>query len=89
MGRLVRKQIYVTAQQNEWLKRAAAREGQPEAEIIRSALDARIGPQRGARFRLAEDPLWDIVGLGASDRSDVSEHVDASLYRLRRARRAR
>jgi hypothetical protein len=80
MGRLVRKQIYITEEQNEGLRRAAAREGRPEAEIIRSALDARLGPKRGERFRLADDSLWDVVGLGSSERDDVSERVDDFLY---------
>jgi len=80
VGRLVRKQIYLTEEQNEGLRRAAAREGRPEAEIIRSALDVRLGPKRGERFRLADDPLWDVVGLGGADRDDVSERVDDFLY---------
>jgi hypothetical protein len=81
VGRLVRKQIYITEEQNEGLRRAAVREGRPEAEIIRSALDARLGPKRGQRFRLADDGLWDIVGLGSSERDDdASERVDDFLY---------
>jgi hypothetical protein len=80
MAKLVRKQVYLTEEQNEWLHKAAAREGRPEAEIIRSALDARMGPQHAPAFRLADDPLWDIVGLGKSDRDDVSENVDSYLY---------
>jgi hypothetical protein len=46
VAKLVRKQVYLTAEQDEWLAKVAARERRPEAEIIRAALDARIRPQR-------------------------------------------
>ena len=80
MARLVRKQVYLTEEQNAWVRRTAARDGRPEAEIIRGALEARMGPQRVARPRLSEDPLWDLVGLAASDGGGVSERVDEVLY---------
>jgi len=89
MGRLIRKQVYLTEEQNEELRRAAAREGRPEAEIIRSALDARLGPKDHPRFRMAEDTLWDVVGLGTSAVDDVSENVDAYLYQRGKPRRQR
>jgi hypothetical protein len=80
MGKLVRKQVYLTAEQDAWLARAAAQERRPAAEIIRDALDARMRPLRAPKARLAIDSLWKIVGLGASDQKDVSEQVDHYLY---------
>jgi len=80
MGKLVRKQVYLTPEQDEWLARTAAQQRRPAAEVIRAALDAGMRPRRAPRARLATDSLWDIVGLGSSDRRDVSEQVDHYLY---------
>jgi hypothetical protein len=84
MGKLVRKQVYLTAEQDQWLARAAVQERRPAAEIIRAALDARMRLQRAPRARPATDSLWKIVGLGASDQRDVSEQVDHYLYGTRK-----
>jgi hypothetical protein len=84
MARLVRKQVYLTAEQDEWLTRTAAQERRPAAEVLRAALDARMRPQRAPKTRLAKDSLWKIVGLGTSERPDVSEQVDHYLYGVRR-----
>jgi hypothetical protein len=80
MPRLVRKQVYITSEQEELLKQIASREKRSEADIIRSALDARLRPRRAPLRRLSDDSLWGIVGLGAGDAGDVSENVDAYLY---------
>jgi hypothetical protein len=84
VAKLVRKQVYLTAEQDEWLAKVAGRERRPEAEIIRAALDARIRPQWVPKAALAHDSLWQIVALAASDKSDVSDHVDHYLYGARR-----
>jgi hypothetical protein len=80
MARLVRKQVYITAEQEERLKHIAAREKRSEAEIIRAALDDRLQARPAAAKRLADDPLWAIVGIGAAQAHDISEHVDRELY---------
>jgi hypothetical protein len=86
VAKLVRKQVYLTVEQQNWLSRTAASERRPEAEIIRDALDARARPQRAPRANFARDPLWRIVGIGSSDegrrggKGDVSENVDQYLY---------
>jgi hypothetical protein len=92
VAKLVRKQVYLTVEQQNWLSRTAASERRPEAEIIRDALDARARPKRAPRADFARDSLWRIVGIGSSeDRSgvdggrnrgkgDVSEYVDHYLY---------
>ena len=80
MGNLVRKQVYLTAEQDEWVVRTAAQERRPAAEVIRAALDAKMRPERAPMARLATDSLWDIVGLGSSREQDVSEQVNHYLY---------
>jgi len=80
MARLVRKQVYLTVEQNELLKQAAGHERKTEAEVIRSALDQRLRPRRAPRRPSSADPLWGIVGLGRSGVRDVSVQVDHYLY---------
>jgi hypothetical protein len=80
MGRFVRKQVYLTVEQDELLKQAAAQERTTEADVIRSALDQRLRPKRAPRRPSSSDPLWEIVGLGRSGVTDVSQQVDHYLY---------
>jgi hypothetical protein len=80
MPRLVRKQVYLTPEQDELLKRAAARERRSEADIIRGALDQRLGAKKAPRRSRSRDPLWGIVNLGRSGARDVSAQVDHYLY---------
>jgi len=84
MSRLVRKQLYITEEQERRLKLAAKREERAEAEILRSALDQVLHPRKAARGRARRDPLWDIVGLGRTKAAEVARNVDRYLYRLPR-----
>jgi hypothetical protein len=84
VARLVRKQVYITPEQDDLLKDMANREKRSEAEIIRAALDARLRPRKAPPRRLSDDPLWGIIGLGAGESGDVSEHVDHYLYGVSR-----
>jgi hypothetical protein len=77
---LVRKQVYLTVEQNHLLKQAADRERRTEAEIIRGALDQRLRPRRAPRVGGRRDPLWGIVGIGQSATRDGSNNVDHYLY---------
>jgi hypothetical protein len=83
MTRLVRKQVYITEEQERRLKLVSKRQQRAEAEILRSALDQVLLPKRG-RGRARRDPLWDIVGLGRTESGDVARNVDRHLYELRR-----
>lgn len=80
---MVRKQVYLTPEQNERLRRAAARERRTEAEVLRDALDRHLGASVPASAKLADDTLWGIVGIGSSDDGDLSERVDEVLYGAR------
>lgn len=48
---MVRKQVFITAEQNRRLKEAAAASGKPEGEIIREGLDQLLSE----KSRQAED----------------------------------
>jgi hypothetical protein len=80
MSRLVRKQLYITADQDQRLKETAAREKRSEADVIRSALDERLKPKRKPSRRTTRDPLWSIVGVGTAQSGDTSTRVDEFLY---------
>lgn len=80
VNRLVRKQVYITEEQEQLLKRAARRERRTEAEILRSALDEVLRPKKIRRNRTQRDPLWEIVGLGRTGEGDVARNVDHYLY---------
>jgi len=79
MSRMVRKQVYLTQEQDQRVRRAAALSRRTDAAIIREALDRHLEPQR-SKAPLEEDPLWGIVGLGKSSKGDLSERVDEYLY---------
>ena len=84
MGRMVRKQVYLSTEQNVLLRRAAARQRRSEAEVLRDALDRHLGAARPVARRLEEDPIWEIVGITAGDDGRLSERVDDLLYGRRR-----
>jgi hypothetical protein len=81
---MVRKQIYISAEQNTRLRRAAVRSRRTEAEVLREALDDHLGDPARKKVGVARDALWGIVGIGASREGDLSERVDDYLYGRRR-----
>ena len=83
MARMVRKQIYLSREQNERLRRAARRLRRTEADVLREALERHLGDRRGG-VSLARDPLWAIVGIAASPHGDLSNRIDEHLYGARR-----
>jgi len=84
MPAMVRKQVYITETQNSRLRRAAARQRRTEAELVRDALDAHLAGAAPSPSRLADDRLFDIVGLGRSGEGTLSTDVDRLLYAKRR-----
>lgn len=80
MPTMVRKQVYLTAEQDERIRKLAASQQRPEAELIREALDRMLEGTVAARARVERDPLWEIVGIARSGRRDVSDNVDMYLY---------
>jgi hypothetical protein len=45
---MVRKQIFITAEQNRRLKSRARASGRPEAELVRTAIDRELGAEAAA-----------------------------------------
>ena len=77
---MVRKQVYLTADLDERLRREAKRQRRTEAEILREALAAQLNAAHPSKLDASEDALWQLVGIGASKDSDLSERVDEVLY---------
>lgn len=70
-----RKQVYLTEELNDGIKRLAAAEGRTESEIIREA----IGTYLAAR-RDDTDPWQSLVGIVPEGAKDESMRVDAVVY---------
>ena len=49
MGRMVRKQVCLEPEQEERLRRYAARQGRPESEIVRRGIDLALAEQSDLR----------------------------------------
>ena len=75
----IRKQIYITPEQNEDLKTLALMDGVSEAGIIREALSAYVAVRQEKAAK--EDPLADLVGLGVSEHTDSALRHDHYLYK--------
>ena len=71
---LIRKQTYITPEQDRAVKQLAAREGTTEAEILRRALDAWLTMEAGAG---RDDPFGALIGF--VDGPEESDHDD--IYR--------
>jgi len=76
---MVRKQVYLTAEQDTRLRRAAKRQQRSEAEVLRDALD-RYLPGEGEQEPTDGDPLFRLVAAGSSETGNLSESVDDILY---------
>ncbi len=75
----VRKQIYLTREQDRRLKTLAGRRRRPAADLVREALDRYLGLRR-PKARLTGDPLWDIVGCARSQGGVPVEDQDRTVY---------
>lgn len=77
---LVRKQLYLTREQERRLKKLAARRRKSEADLVREALDRYLGLRTKENFE--DDPLWDIVGSARSDGKRGVDEEDDDIYTL-------
>jgi hypothetical protein len=77
---MVRKQVYLTAELDERLRREAQRQRRSEAEILREALAARLNAGSSEERDASADALWELVGIASSRDRDLSERVDEVLY---------
>ncbi|MCL6561058.1 MAG: ribbon-helix-helix domain-containing protein [Firmicutes bacterium] len=75
MEKMVRKQTYISPDQDKALKRRAKKEGTTEAEIIRRAIDRYIREHEALK-----NPLLDIIGIAGKGPADGSENHDRYIY---------
>jgi hypothetical protein len=75
---MVRTQVCLTDEQHRALRRAAKREGISMTALLRRMLERELLVEATKRdFR--KDAIMAFVGLGRSDRSDISENHDEAL----------
>jgi hypothetical protein len=77
---MIRKQVYLTAELDERLRREAKRQRRTEAEILREALAARLDASHPGNLDATEDAVWKLVGIAETKETDLSERVDEVLY---------
>lgn len=88
---MVRKQVFITAEQNRLLKQRAKASRRPEAELIRAAIDRELGiePDKDdwkARIMKCAGALKDTRHLEktiAENRRRMSRRLDANIRKLR------
>jgi len=67
-------QIYIEPKQERLIESLARKSGTSKAEIIRLSLDKYL-----SNLPIEEDPILGIIGLGKSDKRDISEKHDIYL----------
>ena len=82
MAGMVRKQVYLTVEQDRRLRRAAKKHRRTEADLIREALDRTLGD--ATVVDPADDALWGLVAITDDDHPDLSERVDDVVYGTRK-----
>lgn len=73
----VRKQLYLTEEQNEELKALAVMQNTSEASIVREAVAEYL---ERAKKMTKRDPLDELIGLGKGKHTDNAERHDDYLY---------
>ncbi len=74
---MIRTQIYLTQTQHRLIQKLARQQGSSAAEIIRQAVESyleKMIPSGG------EDPLFKVIGLGASGETKGSVKHDEGIY---------
>jgi len=72
---MTRTQVYLTEEQRRQIQRLAEAQRKTMAQVIREAVEEYV-----IRQTTDDDPLWDIIGLGASGITDGSIHHDRDIY---------
>ncbi len=81
--KMVRTQIYLSRETYDQLKQRAEAEGITMATQIREALVQYIAtPVMAEEDKVipADDPVWEIIGMGESDLTDGSVNHDTYIY---------
>ena len=69
-------QLYLREEQLTALRRLARQRNVSVAELVRQSVDQLL-----AETPLEEEPLWELVGIGASGAGDLAEKHDTYLAR--------
>ena len=77
--KMIRKQVYLTAEQDTRLRRVARQQQRAEAELLRDALDSYLAVI-AAHERVDGDALFRLVAIGRSEDGTLSESVDNILH---------
>lgn len=78
----IRTQIYLSEDQHRLLRERAERSRQSMAELVRRAIDQYLQHLETEEVLSQDDPVFDIIGKGESDVSDLSVAHDKYLYSL-------
>jgi len=76
MNKMVRKQFFITAEQNRRLKAHATATGASEAELVRAGIDLRLEQK-------AEKPDWHRIAASLSGAWAERENLDAEMREIR------
>ncbi len=75
MSKMVRKQVFITAEQNKKLKLRAAAAGVAEAELIRAGIDLRLNqePEERRAWKSIVDETFTKLSGAWAERDDLDE----------------
>ena len=76
MNKMVRKQIFITIEQNRRLKTRAAAAGVSEAELVRAGIDLRLDQKD-------EKPDWGRIAANLSGAWAERENLDEEMREIR------
>lgn len=78
----IRTQITLSGEQYRLLKESATRSKQSMAELVRRAIEQYLQHLSAEEILSPDDPIFDIIGRGESDVTDLSVAHDKYLYSL-------
>lgn len=78
MSILKRTQMYFPEDMLRELRGIAKREKSSISDIVRNAVREFLGKEKPKNWQ--DDPLWNMIGVGASKDGDLSVHHDKYLY---------
>ena len=79
---MIRKQLYITREQDRALKKRARQEGASEAEVVREALDNHLRPEAGPVLPAHQCKV--LEGLLAANEKIAAHHRFPKGYRFNR-----
>ncbi len=80
----VRIQVHLSKEQHRLLKEKSRRSRESMANLIRKALDIYLERVEKDNHLPSDDPIFDIIGKGKSEVTDLSVNHDRYLYGLQK-----